>query len=366
VENIRIGFLFLLVCTIFLPSINFVYAEPVPNVIEDGEIIHATTDGEVLDGGLIINQGGELIVDSGATLLINGKVTVDGKITVDGSLNVNGKVVNSGEVNVRCGEFTAANVTGKPLVEGWCDEPNQIIGDLIITSEMLVVVPEHKAVDLIGTVIIIEGGRLHNFGTIENFGNIILEGGDLLSTGIINSYCYNFDGRGIDGSGVILGGGIVNEILCSAPIANDDAYQATEDVILEIAAPGVLENDTDADSPILTASLLTDTPIGSIQLNPDGSFTYIPDTDFSGIEQFVYQASDGDGGNDVGIVTIDVLSVNDAPIANDQDSVSTDEDTPKDITLTGSDVDGEITSFTINNPVHGTISGIGPDVTYTP
>ena len=47
-------FLFLLVCSLGLPSINFVYAEPIAHLIESGEIIPATQD-QTLDGGVIIN-----------------------------------------------------------------------------------------------------------------------------------------------------------------------------------------------------------------------------------------------------------------------------------------------------------------------
>jgi hypothetical protein len=47
--------------------------------------------------------------------------------------------------------------------------------------------------------------------------------------------------------------------------------------------------------------------------------------------------------------------------------VSTDEDTPLAITLTGSDVDGDPLSFDITGgPAHGSLTGTAPDLTYTP
>src|SRR5262249_372551 len=42
-----------------------------------------------------------------------------------------------------------------------------------------------------------------------------------------------------------------------APVANNDAYSTNEDTALSVAAPGVLANDTDVDSPALTATLVT-------------------------------------------------------------------------------------------------------------
>ncbi|GGX54574.1 hypothetical protein GCM10007392_22480 [Saccharospirillum salsuginis] len=57
---------------------------------------------------------------------------------------------------------------------------------------------------------------------------------------------------------------------------------------------------------------------------------------------------------------------NTAPKATDQ-SVSTGENTPLDITLTGNDDDGDSLSFTVKgDPANGTLSGTVPDLTYTP
>jgi len=54
------------------------------------------------------------------------------------------------------------------------------------------------------------------------------------------------------------------------------------------------------------------------------------------------------------------------PIADDQ-SVTTDEDVAKAITLSGSDPDGGSLTYTVtNNPTDGTLSGTAPNLTYTP
>jgi hypothetical protein len=58
--------------------------------------------------------------------------------------------------------------------------------------------------------------------------------------------------------------------------------------------------------------------------------------------------------------------VNTPPVADAQ-SVSTAEDTAANITLTGSDVDGDPLTYSIaTGPVSGTLSGTAPNVTYTP
>jgi Ca2+-binding RTX toxin-like protein len=57
---------------------------------------------------------------------------------------------------------------------------------------------------------------------------------------------------------------------------------------------------------------------------------------------------------------------NNTPVAEDQ-SVTTDEDTPKDVTLSASDVDDDnLTYDVVDGPDHGTLSGSGATRTYTP
>jgi hypothetical protein len=73
----------------------------------------------------------------------------------------------------------------------------------------------------------------------------------------------------------------------TAPVAVNDSYTATLNTQLTINAPGVLANDTDADSNTLTAALVTGPAhAASFTLNPNGSFTYTPATSYSGPDSF--------------------------------------------------------------------------------
>ena len=72
-----------------------------------------------------------------------------------------------------------------------------------------------------------------------------------------------------------------------------------------------------------------------------------------------------DGSNERATATESWVA-NRAPKANDQ-SVTTPLNTPKDITLTGSDPDGDALTYKIvKQPEHGTLSGTGKNVVYTP
>ena len=54
------------------------------------------------------------------------------------------------------------------------------------------------------------------------------------------------------------------------------------------------------------------------------------------------------------------------PVADAQ-SITTDEDTATAVTLSGSDVDGDSLTFTVTSgPAHGTLSGTGANLIYTP
>ena len=90
------------------------------------------------------------------------------------------------------------------------------------------------------------------------------------------------------------------------PAAKGDSFMVEEGQILEVAAPGVLSNDTDPDGDPLTAALVDDAFNGVLVLYPDGSFIYTPDTGFIGDDKFTYVASDGEDDSPVATVTITV------------------------------------------------------------
>src|SRR6266850_4491371 len=74
---------------------------------------------------------------------------------------------------------------------------------------------------------------------------------------------------------------------------------------------GILGNDSDVDTEWPTAVLVSDPAHGTLALNPDGTFTYTPDADFSGADFFTYRAFDGALSSNVATVT---LNVNSTPV----------------------------------------------------
>jgi VCBS repeat-containing protein len=100
-----------------------------------------------------------------------------------------------------------------------------------------------------------------------------------------------------------------------APVANTNAYTMTAGTTLNVAATGVLANDTDVDSAGLTAVLGTTTAGGALTLNADGSFSYTPNAATT-TDSFTYVANDGVADSAPASVTITVNpAVNVAPVA---------------------------------------------------
>src|SRR5207253_3844490 len=112
------------------------------------------------------------------------------------------------------------------------------------------------------------------------------------------------------------------------PVANADSYSVQQDTTLNPSAPGVLTNDSDADSDAITAVLVTGpTHASSFTLNANGSFTYTPITGYTGSDTFTYKANDGKADSTNATVTITInpnvtVSINDVS-ANEGNSGTT-------------------------------------------
>ncbi len=113
-------------------------------------------------------------------------------------------------------------------------------------------------------------------------------------------------------------------ILYRPPGAHGDAYSTLEDTLLTVPAAGVLSNDITAIGyEGLTTAIKESNPAsGTLTFNPDGSFTYTPESNFYGKVNFNYHAYDTHSGSNSVTVEINVTPVNDAPLLDTGGSFS--------------------------------------------
>jgi uncharacterized repeat protein (TIGR01451 family) len=154
----------------------------------------------------------------------------------------------------------------------------------------------------------------------------------------------------------------------NSPVAADDAAITDEDNPVTVIAPGVLNNDSDADvgDTLSVTAVDTSGTAGAVSAwDADGSFTYDTDGQFeylkaggSAIDSFTYTVSDGNGGTDTATVTITINGASDAPTNITLDVSSVAEGQPAG-TLVG--------SFSTADPdtgdtyAYGLVSGAGDD-----
>lgn len=153
-----------------------------------------------------------------------------------------------------------------------------------------------------------------------------------------------------------------------APTAAPDTFHTEQDTPLEFAVEQLLRNDTDPDGGRLEVLSVdtTSATAGSVALE-DGVLVYEPPSSRLGEDVFTYTILDPQGGTATATVTVTIDAPNRQPLASNF-VVTTANDVPIALTLSGDDPDGDSLVFEIvQRPAHGTLSPLrGTAVTYTP
>jgi gliding motility-associated-like protein len=178
-----------------------------------------------------------------------------------------------------------------------------------------------------------------------------------------DSYTYKVNDGLIDGNTVKVS--ITVTPVNDAPVAVDDFYTGIKAVAeggtLNIAAKGVLANDTDAEGNTLKAILMTNPAHGTLTLNGNGSFIYVHDGSETTGDSFTYKVNDGFVDGNTATVTIEIIPVNDAPVAV-ADSYTVAEGGNLTVAAAGvlaNDTDAEnntLKAILVTNPAHGRLT----------
>jgi hypothetical protein len=124
--------------------------------------------------------------------------------------------------------------------------------------------------------------------------NPILSGGigfEMASDG--NSYTMSFDD-------------VTVSALPSVLMAANDSYIMGQGGSLTVPGPGVLSNDSAGPRTNLTAVRVGGPAHGTLTLNANGGFTYVPVSSFTGVDGFTYRVNDGLSNSSIATVAIDV------------------------------------------------------------
>jgi Ca2+-binding RTX toxin-like protein len=284
-----------------------------------------------------LETNGALITDLATPLLTNGAVKAEDDVfAVEGTQQLSGNVLSD-------------NGNGKD----W-DEDN----------DFLSVVVETVTTSNGGSVTLSENGDFNyvapsDFSGLDSFDYTIIDGNGGSDIGTVN---------------------ITVSISNLAPQAQDDVVSGNEDApisgnVLSDNGNGP-DSDPDGDNLNVVAETIISALGGTVIISENGDFTYTPQENFNGLDNFDYTVQDIHGVSSIGTVTINVAAENDTPTAMN-DSFINDENQ----TITGNliadngngvdlDLDGDslsVVAETITSANGGivTISENG-DFSYTP
>ena len=198
-------------------------------------------------------------------------------------------------------------------------------------------------------------------------GIVVNNGTDVLYTPDANFHGVDtFTYTACDGNGCTMDATVTVTVypVNDPPVAQDDSGATSEDVPVVI---DVLANDSDPDGDSLVVQSVTQPAHGAVTFGA-GDLTYVPDSDFYGVDTFTYTIADSEGTEATATVTVSVSSVNDPPVAA-YDAEETEEETPVriDVLANDSDADGDdLDVQTVTQPSHGSVANDGTSVVYTP
>ena len=121
---------------------------------------------------------------------------------------------------------------------------------------------------------------------------------------------------------------------------------------------------TDSEGNVLTYALI-DKPLTATIDENSGLINWAPDYSAAGTHAFIVAVSDASSTTTQSFNVV-INNTNRAPIVNGQ-SLSLNEDSSLSITLSASDLDGDVPAFTsVSLPANGAVSGSAPNLVYTP
>jgi hypothetical protein len=259
---------------------------------------------------VVINANGtsdNYLIDPGSNTTINGgpgantitiTATTSSGVVINGGPGANTYIVNFGSL---AGPATIQNnnsaATNNLIVNGAPGDNTINVAGNQVTEGAQTITDSAPLANLT-----VNGGSGNNQLTVSAVTvpvqSVTLVGGSGTTTYTVNAGTVNI----VAGTGVnvlIVTGGTVASITAPAgatqPLVFSHSYTVLDNGTLSLPTMGVLANDVSANGQALTAVLASAPAHGTLSLNADGSFTYMPVANFVGSDSFTYQARGSDG-----------------------------------------------------------------------
>ena len=300
--------------------IDFVWVvqNPAPIPVNDGTIfVPEDTNAPSID--ILANDGdpdGDTFSTTTATAL-NGTVSING----DGSLNY---TPNLNYVGPDTLTYTVTDADGAIGTAQVVIEVTPVNDDPTVSTP--IADQSHQDGNVISLDITGSFADIEN-DTLSFVASGLPNGLSISSTGVISGTIdnsasqggaggvYNITVTANDGNGGTTTDTFTWTIVNPRPMAVGETFVTDEDTPV---SGNVLGNDSDVDGDDLAINTvpLTLPANGTVVLQADGSFVYVPNLNFNGSDSFEYQLDDGEGGTASAIVNITINDVNDPPVVN--------------------------------------------------
>ncbi|MFM2607725.1 tandem-95 repeat protein [Vibrio chagasii] len=319
------------------------------NVNEDGSI--------TLSQDQLLSQASDVEGDD----LTASDLTVDGNATVtandDGSFTIVPDANFNGDINIQF------NITdGTDTVQATADLTVNPVNDLPVPQDQQFSIEEDGTLqftdaDLLSGAADVDGDDLTVEGISYTGGDgVLTDHGDGTYTFAPNE---NFNGDVNFSFDVSDGTETVSANIDVSvtpendpPVAGSTSYMVNEDNAITISDEQLLANSSDVEGAVSVDTVTYSGTDGVFQDNGDGSYTFLPNENFSGDISLDVIVADEEGAIDETTAGITVLEVNDPPVAGptsytiDEDSVLTFSESQ--ILVNASDVEGDVELVGIN------------------
>ena len=324
--------------------------------------IAVSTPGTPVVIPVLANDNGSNLSIVSVDYPIHGSITVDpqSSITYTPDLDYSGDDSFSYSISDDAGNTSSALVTVHVEVPNYPPQAHGDVAELFVDTDVIIPIlandndPDGDNISLIavampanGTINIMPDYSLHY---VPNAGFVG-----------IDSLTYQIaDGRGgQDEASVLIHVDPVNQ----PPVAIEDNIEISVNSSILI---NMMANDADPDGGSIELIGYTLPVYGTVELNSDHSIHYTPNLNYIGPDSFEYTIRDDHGAQASASVLIDIVEINNPPIAV-SDNIDTDKDVPVIISPLSNDTDPDddpIRLVAVTFPIHGNIA-INPDLTIT-